>query len=132
MPDPNEILQISANKVTYVIVRSRETSISTGDWDEDAGPDATMDADAGLENPPGDPARKELQQFLDSLTRNEQTSLIALAWIGRGTYAPGELDEAISAANAAHGMNAAAYLFNLPLLPDYLEDALEQLGISNW
>jgi Protein of unknown function (DUF3775) len=133
MPDPNEILEISASKVAHVISRSRETGVNTGDWDEDADLDADATAEeeeAFLETPPDDPARQELRDFLNLLTREELASLIALAWIGRGTYAPGELDEAISAAKAAHATNGAAYLFSLALLPDYLEDALEQLGVS--
>jgi hypothetical protein len=40
------------------------------------------------------------------------------------------LDEAISTAKSEHGGNGVAYLFGLPLLPDYLEDGLDQLGIS--
>jgi hypothetical protein len=130
MPNPNEILEISADKVAYIIVRSRETGVSAGAWDEEADPDAAVDAEAISESPLNDPARNELRYFLNSLTRDEQASLIALTWIGRGTYAPGELDEAISTAKAAHTTNAADYLFNLPLLPDYLEDALEQMGVS--
>ena len=78
---------------------------------------------------PGDATRQELREFLNGLNEDEQASLIALAWIGRGTYAPGELDEAIATAKSEHGSNAPAYLFSLPLLPDYLEDALDQLGI---
>jgi predicted NAD/FAD-binding protein len=131
MPDLNEMLQISANKVAQIIVRSRETGAKAGAWDDDADPDATdVDAETDLEEPAGDPARLELREFLAALNADEQASLIALAWIGRGTYAPGELAEAISTAKAEHGANALEYLFSLPLLPDYLEDASEQLGIS--
>ncbi len=133
MPELNEMLEISAGKVAHVIVRSREVDVKTEAWDEDADPDAAAeeaDGETILEDLPGDATRQELREFLDGLNEDEQASLIALAWIGRGTYAPGELDEAISTAKAEHGTNAPAYLFSLPLLPDYLEDALEQLGIS--
>ncbi len=141
MPELNELLGIPANKVAQVIVHSREAGARPGAWEEDAGYDAYDDPDletAGeeaddgviLEDRPGDITRPELREFLDTLDGDEQAALIALAWIGRGTYAPAELEEAVSAARAEHRANASAYLFGLPLLSDYLEDALEQFGVS--
>ncbi len=134
MQDLNEMLEISPGKVAHVILRSREVDVKTEAWDEDADPDPAG-ADAGqetiLEDLPGDATRDELREFLGALNEDEQASLIALAWIGRGTYAPGEIGEAIATARAEHGANAPAYLLSLPLLPDYLEDALEELGISS-
>lgn len=132
MPELNELLEISPDKVAHVILRAREVDVKAEAWDEDADPDsAAEDADGEtiLEDRPGDATRDELKEFLEALNEDEQASLIALAWIGRGTYAPGELDEAIATAKSEHGANAPAYLFSLPLLPDYLEDALEQLGV---
>ena len=134
MQDLVEMLEISPDKVAHVILRSREVDVKTEAWDEDADPDSAA-ADAGqetiLEDLPGDATRQELREFLEALNEDEQASLLALAWIGRGTYAPGEIAEAIATARAEHGANAPAYLFSLPLLPDYLEDALEELGISS-
>jgi Protein of unknown function (DUF3775) len=130
-PESIEMLGISPQKVAYVIVRSREVDGKTGAWDDDDESD-TVDGDGEtiLEDLPGDATRQELREFLEGLNEDEQASLVALAWIGRGTYAPGELDEAIAAARSEHAGNAPTYLFSLPLLPDYLEDALDQLGIS--
>jgi Protein of unknown function (DUF3775) len=129
MPDLHEILRVSAGKVAYVIACSREHGISD-EWDDEddpSMPDEAVDVPASRQD---DQERCELRGFLDSLTEEERVSLIALAWIGRGTYAPGELPEAISAAKAVDAANASGYLFSLPLLPDYLEDALDQLGVS--
>ncbi len=133
MPELNELLGISANKVAHVIVHSRETSAKSVAWDEDADPDAASeyaDGEVILEDRPDDATRQVLREFLETLDGDEQAALIALAWVGRGTYASTELDEAVSAARAEHGANASAYLFGLPLLPDYLEDALEQFGVA--
>ncbi|MBI4725117.1 MAG: DUF3775 domain-containing protein [Rhodomicrobium sp.] len=125
------MLEISPEKVGYVILRAREADVKPEAWDEEgaAGPGDT-ESDTIPEDRPGDPARQELKEFLNRLNADEQASLIALAWIGRGTYAPAEIVEAVAAAKAEHGGNASVYLFKLPLLPDYLEDALDQLGIS--
>jgi hypothetical protein len=131
MLEPIEMLEISPGKVAYVIIRSRGVDVKTAAWDGDGVTDSDdADSDTILEDLPGDATRQELKEFLEALNEDEQASLIALAWIGRGTYAPGEIDEAIATAKAEHGTNAPAYLFSLPLLPDYLEDALDQLGLS--
>ncbi len=131
MPELIDMLEISHQKVAYVILRSREVDVKTAAWDDDGDPSSEdADSETILEDLPGDATRQELREFLEGLNEDEQASLIALAWIGRGTYAPGELDEAIAAAKSEHSGNAPAYLFSLPLLPDYLEDALDQLGVS--
>lgn len=125
------MLEISTDKVAHVILRAREVDVKTEAWDDESDVDRDdVDSETILEDLPGDATRQELKEFLGSLNEDEQASLIALAWIGRGTYAPGELEEAISTARSEHGGNAVAYLFSLPLLPDYLEDGLDQLGYS--
>ncbi len=130
MSELMEMLEITPEKVAHVILRSREVDVKMEAWDENGDSDSVdADGETILEDLPGDATGQELKEFLDCLNQDEQASLIALAWIGRGTYAAVELDEAIATAKSEHGGNAPAYLFSLPLLPDYLEDALDQLGI---
>ena len=125
------MLEISTDKVAHVILRAREVDVKTEAWDDEDHTDRDdLNSETILEDLPQDATRQELKEFLESLNEDELASLIALAWIGRGTYAPGEIDEAISTAKSEHGGNGVAYLFSLPLLPDYLEDALDQLGYS--
>lgn len=125
------MLEISTDKIAHVVLRSREVDVKTGAWDDEGDLDRDdVGSETILEDLPEDATRQELKEFLESLNEDELASLIALAWIGRGTYAPAELDEAISTAKTEHGGNGVAYLFSLPLLPDYLEDGLDQLGIS--
>jgi hypothetical protein len=125
------MLEISTDKVAHVVLRSREVDVKTDAWDDERDLDGDdVSSETILEDLPEDATRRELREFLESLNEDELASLIALAWIGRGTYAPAELDEAISTAKSEHGGNGVAYLFGLPLLPDYLEDGLDQLGIS--
>jgi len=125
------MLEISTDKVAHVVLRSREVDVKTDAWDDERDLDGDdVSSETILEDLPEDATRRELREFLESLNEDELASLIALAWIGRGTYAPAELEEAISTAKSEHGGNGVAYLFGLPLLPDYLEDGLDQLGIS--
>ncbi len=125
------MLEISTDKVAHIILRAREVDAKTEAWDDEDDKDRDdLTSETILEDLPEDATRQELKEFLESLNEDELASLIALAWIGRGTYAPGEMDEALSTAKSEHGGNGVAYLFSLPLLPDYLEDALDQLGYS--
>ena len=125
------MLEISSDKVAYIILRSREVDVKTDAWDDESEIDRDdADAETILEDLPDDATRQELKEFLEGLNEDELASLIALAWIGRGTFAPAELDEAVATAKSEHAGNGVAYLLGLPLLPDYLEDGLDQLGIS--
>ncbi len=56
--------------------------------------------------------------------------LIALAWLGRGDYTRNDFPQAIRDAQDARTDHTASYLLGIPLLPDYLEEALSQLGHS--
>ena len=77
-----------------------------------------------LENPEQDPVYEELREFIRSLDEDEQIALVALAWIGRGTYEASAFDLAIAEARRAHNGRTAEYLLGLPLLGNYLEEGL--------
>lgn len=121
-------LDISPSKVGYVIVKSREYGAKVGAWDDSATSD--HDADSILEDFADDPTRAELKGFIRDLNEDEQVSLVALAWIGRGSYGPDELDEALETARAERVNRTEDYLLGMAMLPDYLEEALDRLGYS--
>jgi hypothetical protein len=58
------------------------------------------------------------------LDEDEQCDLVALAWIGRGTYDAQNWEEALAEARRAHNNRTAEYLSTLPKLGDYLEEGL--------
>jgi hypothetical protein len=58
------------------------------------------------------------------LNDDERIRLVALAWVGRGTYGLEEWREAVDTARSEHSRRTAEYLLSLPLLGDYLEDGL--------
>ncbi|MGI8725044.1 MAG: DUF3775 domain-containing protein [Methyloceanibacter sp.] len=121
-------LEISPSKVGYVIVKAREYGAKVGAWDDSATSD--HDADSILEDFADDPTRAELKGFIRDLNEDEQVSLVALAWIGRGSYGPDELDEALETARAERVNRTEDYLMGMAMLPDYLEEALDRLGYS--
>jgi hypothetical protein len=68
--------------------------------------------------------------FINGMDVEEQINLVALAWLGRGTYGIDEWQEALDTARAEHNKRTAQYLLGLPLLGDYLADGLEAFGES--
>jgi hypothetical protein len=62
--------------------------------------------------------------MIRNLDEDEQVRLVALAWVGRGTFAASEWKDAVNQARAAHNNRTAEYLIGLPLLGDYLEEGL--------
>ncbi len=121
------MLDIAPEKVGHVIVRARELDAKVEAWDE-AGDDA--DAESILESRGGDATEAELREFIADLNEDERISLVALLWIGRGTYEAAELEDAKSTARSEAVNRTEDYLLGEPLLADYLEDALDKLGIS--
>ncbi len=125
------MLQIAPEKVAHVIVRAREFDVKVSAWDEDPRRKSNdEDSDAILEDMRNDPIVAELVSFIDGLNIDEQISLVALMWIGRGTFEVEEFKDAIDTAATERVNKTSAYLLGVPLLADYLEEGLEKLGFA--
>lgn len=96
------MLDISTYKVAQVILMSREL----------------------------DRAEGEVRAFIERLAEDEQASLVALMWIGRGSFGADELEEAKATAREEATTPTADYLLGTPHLSDHLENGLEELGLS--
>ncbi len=116
--------EIGVDKVCFIVVKSRELLAE----DEGLAPDASNPSDdhaaVTLTTAAARPIRQELRDFIEALDIDELAALVALVWIGRDDFEPGEWRAAVSEAHARREMNTADYLLGIPLLPDYLEDAL--------
>ncbi|NND49883.1 MAG: DUF3775 domain-containing protein [Rhizobiales bacterium] len=121
------MLDIAPEKIAHVIVRAREVDAKVASWDQE-GDEAT--SDSILEARSGDATEAELKAFIAGLNIDERISLVALTWIGRGTYEADELEEAKATAMAENVTPTESYLLGIPLLADYLEEGLDRLGIS--
>ena len=71
-----------------------------------------------------------MHSFIANLNEDEQASLVAVMWIGRESFEPEELDEAIETARIERTTPTEDYLMGEPRLADLLESGLEALGIS--
>jgi hypothetical protein len=118
-------LNLPLDKVAFIIVKAREYDVKEGDSDPDEGSNPTDDGNADvLEDQADDPVREELVGAIRELNDDERMRLVALAWLGRGTYDLGEWKDAVATAKSEHSRRTAEYLLTLPLLGDYLEDGL--------
>lgn len=125
------MLEISTAKVAHVIIRAREYDAKTASWEDSLGNRFREDdAESILENFSTDSTHSELAEFIAGLNEDEQASLVALTWLGRGSYSPEEIDEAIEMAKAERVNATENYLLGMPLLADYLEEGLDKLGYS--
>jgi hypothetical protein len=122
------MLGINPEKVRQVIVEARMFDGKEEDCDPDSGSNGSDDMMADvLENTPGDATYAELMEYIRSLDEEEQNNLVALAWLGRGTYSVSEWNEALTEAGRAHNKRTAEYLTSLPMLGDYLEEGLAEV-----
>jgi hypothetical protein len=119
------MLGINPEKVRQVILEARMFDAKEEVSDPDSGSNPSDDGMADvLEDLADDATYKELTEYIRSLDEEEQVNLVALAWLGRGTYALEEWDEALAEARHAHNARTAEYLTSLPKLGDYLEEGL--------
>lgn len=77
-----------------------------------------------------DRAEDEFDAFIESLNEDEQANLVAIMWIGRGSFEPEDWDEALNTALTEATAPTAEYLKGSPHLADHLENGLEALGID--
>lgn len=125
------MLEIAPEKVAHIIIKAREYGVKVGAWNSTLQEgDAEEDPQAILEDLAHDVTGRELKGFINALNVDEQSHLVALAWIGRGTYDPEELAEAVETARGQRSSCTARYLLGMPLLADYLEEGLERMGYS--
>lgn len=118
-------LRIAPDKVAHVIALAREFDVKTA-------PDELMgeeDAARVLEESRDDPALAELKSFLSSLNDEEIEDLLALTWLGRGEWSVENWGEIMSEIRDVREQHTIDYLIGNPLLSDFLEEGLAQLGL---
>ena len=124
-------LSIAAEKVCFIVVKAREFDVKDVVTDPGDASNASDDSMiAVLEDHRDDPVASELRGFINALNEDEQTDLVALAWLGRGDGTIEDWGELRAEAQRAHNKRTASYLLGMPLLADYLEEALSQFGLS--
>ena len=93
-----------------LILRAKELEAQVPAADPDEDPDDVDDYDdeggetlSVLEDELNDSVEEEVQATLDDLAEDQLAEVVALAWVGRGTYDASEWDEAFAEANDLGG-----------------------------
>ena len=124
-------LSISPEKVCYIIAKAREFDAKDVVTDPDDASNPTDDAMVSvLEDHRDDPVVQEIAAAIFAMSEDEQIDLVTLAWLGRGDGSLGDWPELRAEAARAHNKRTASYLLGMPLLADFLDEALAQFGHS--
>jgi len=124
-------LSISPEKLCFIVEKAREFDVKDVVTDPGDSSNPTDDAMlAVLEDHKDDPVVQELTAVIQSMSEDEQIDLVALAWLSRGDGSVEDWPELRAEAARAHNRRTAAYLLGIPLLADFLEEAMDQFGIS--
>lgn len=125
------MIDISPEKVMHLALRAREFDGKVASWEDTAGiTNAEDEVESVLEDYGYDEIRAELAEYIDTLNVDEQEALVALTWVGRGTYSAKNYKEALKIARSEHVNETKDYLLGIPLLSDYLKEGLSQMGYS--
>lgn len=128
---PDIELALATDRICYIIARARQFEAKELPSGLTEGSNETDDDMLQvLESRRSDPVYRELRTFIDDLNEDEQIDLVALAWVGRGDFGFDEWEEARQTAAESRVGPTSTYLLGLPLLADYLEDALSDLDRS--
>jgi len=125
------MLSTPLEQLAFIIEKAREYDEETAPVDTESGSNPSDDNDVAILEATGDnPTREELAGALDALDDEQKIEVLALMWLGRGDFEPGEWRSALAQAAEIHNARETAYLMGTPLLADYLEEAISALGYS--
>ena len=128
---PDVELSVSTEQVCFIITKARQFAVKDVPTISDPASNASDDRMVSvLEARANDPVAQEIRCFVNAMDEDQQIELVALAWVGRGDYEMSEWAQARQQAAAAHNDRTADYLLGLPLLSEFLEDALNDTGRS--
>ncbi len=118
-------LAISTDKACFIVAKAKEFDAKDVVTVPAPGSNPSDDSMIQvLEDHKDDPVVAELVEFINAMNEDEQIDLVALAWLGRGDGTVADWGDLRAEASRAHNRWTARYLLGMPLLPDYLMDAL--------
>ena len=124
-------LSVSLEAICRLIVRARELEAQVpAENDEEDEPEDSDDDSAMLEDEANGIVQTEILAALDDMGEDQVAEVLALAWIGRGTYDPSEWEEALEEAQDGGAQAAIDQILELPMLAAYLEAGLAAFDLS--
>ncbi|MFT6557113.1 DUF3775 domain-containing protein [Sneathiella sp.] len=124
------MLQIAVEKVCDLIINSLALNATLDSGGDDFSEIPTIDETMEF-SPPKDDRYLDLKRIIDKFNEEERQHLVALAWLGRGTFSLDEWEDALEEATQLEDTHISDYLVRMPQLGDYLEEGLAELGYSS-
>lgn len=122
-----------------LILRAKEmeAQVPAQDPDEDASDIDDLDDDDGedqalsvLEDEINTGVEEEIRATLDDLADDQLAEVLAIAWVGRGTFDSTEWEDAMADASDTDPESTIDELMEMPLLADYMEAGLAAFDYS--
>ena len=126
------MLDVNPETVCYIISRAQEFHAQ----EEVVIPDEPLNPSDSdwptqiLADHQNDLTYQDLANTINDLEPDQQVNLVALMWVGRGDFSSDEWEMALEQARDNWTERTAEYLIATPLVADYLEEGLSQLGYS--
>ncbi len=120
--------------ICRLIVRAREWDAQVpSNEDHEPGDDEPVSDDDEYDvmiDEKNEAVEAEVNALLDDLGEDQLAEILALAWIGNGTYEAEEWDDAIEAATDSDTDAMIDQLMDMPMLAAYLQSGLEAFDLS--
>jgi Protein of unknown function (DUF3775) len=123
--------------ICRLILRAKELEAQVPAADPDEDPEDVDDYDdeggealSVLEDELNDGVEEEVRALLDDLAEDQLGEVVALAWVGRGTYDASEWGEAFAEAGDLDPEARIDELMDMPLLAGHLEAGLAAFDFS--
>lgn len=123
--------------ICRLILRTKELEAQVPSAGDDDSPEDVDDLDddgdqalSVLDDDLNDGVEEEVQATLEDLAEDQLAEVLALAWVGRGTYDASEWDEAFAEAGDLAPDERIGELLDMPLLAGYLEAGLAAFDYS--
>lgn len=118
--------------ICRLIIRARELEAQVPEIETDDAEDAADSDDefAVLEDDSDDAVEQEMTALLDDLAEDQLQEVLALAWVGRGTYDASEWDDALEEASDRDAEDPIDQLLDMPTLAAYLDAGLAAFDLN--
>jgi hypothetical protein len=118
--------------ICRLIVRAREmeAQVPAIEADDEKDPTDSDDEFAVLEDESNEAIEEEMMALLDDLGEDQVQEILALAWVGRGTYDASEWDEALEEAADADSEDPVDQIMDMPTLAAYLDAGLAAFDLN--
>jgi hypothetical protein len=118
--------------ICRLIIRARENEaqVPAIEADDEADPTDSDDEFAVLEDESNEAVEEEMMALLDDLGEDQVQEILALAWVGRGTYDVSEWDDALEEAADRDAEDPVDQLMDMPTLAAYLDAGLAAFDLN--